>query len=265
MDNESLQPPGATSSQPEPEPQTSIARVSLAAKDSSKDILDGLVHDLNNVILVFISAAYYFDCFSLLLFLRFLGQIQSTSSGILTSGIICILTHTFGSPSQPPPHGFWNHGGALVDFVGEKPASRFKLIVFDVLILGLQILYLALHYKKASLDSAGAPKTAVAEQDLDAEEAGISRANPPAQAETEDGGIELQSLLPPGHESTEREDETPQPQLATTIVLGKKDFKEVFLGTGRNIQAEESATTFRRFLERVNEIQARRAAQAARD
>lgn len=263
MNNEPEQPVEAQSS--EPEPLSPI--VKIAAKTEPKDILAGLINDLNNLILVFIAAVYYFDCFSLLFLLRFLGQNQSTTAGIrvvVTSNLICILTHIFHSITQPEPREIWNHGGALVDFVGEKPPSRFKLILFDVLIVGLQILHLALYYKKISLESKKEPRTpAPAPQDLEAEEAGISRADPPTNTETEEG-IEMQSLLPEGSNDPEdRNTDTAQDD--TTITLCKQDFKEVFFNTTGNGQSDESAAAVRRFIDRVNTVRARRAAQEARD
>lgn len=252
MNNETEQPVEATSSE---EARSSIA--GITAKHEPKDILNGLIHDLNNLILVIISAVYYFDCFSILFLLRFLSQNQSTAGGIrvvLTSNLVCILTHVFHSLPQPAPREFWNHGGALVDFVGEKPTSRAKLIILDILIIWLQILHLALYYKKAMMDGTTKAKAPVPSQDLEAEEAGISRANIPTQVEAEEG-IEMQSLLLPDGEQGESEQAD-----NTTIVLRKSDFKEVFINSARSTDSEESAVAVRRFIDRFNAVRARRAA-----
>jgi len=256
MNNETEQPVEATSSE---EPRSSIAAV--AAKSEPKDILNGLIHDLNNLILITISAVYYFDCFSVLFLLRFLSQNQSTIGGVrvvLTSNLVCILTHVFHTLPQPAPREFWNHGGALVDFVGEKPTSRAKLIIFDLLIVVLQLLHLALYYKKPTLDGSTSAKTPKPTQDLEAEEEGISRADHPAQVETEEG-IEMQSLLPQGNEQGAREGQNSQAD-QTTIILRKADFKEVFINTARNTDSQESAAAVRRFVDRFNAVRARRAA-----
>lgn len=262
MNNEPEQPVEAQSS----ESDTSPSIIKITAKTEPKEILAGLVNDLNTLILVFIAAVYYFDCFSLLFLLRFLGQNQSTTAGIrvvVTSNLICILTHLFHSITQPEPREIWNHGGALVDFVGEKPPSRFKLLFYDALIISLQILHLALYYKKLSLEGkkdSGIPAPVL--QDLEAEEAGVSRADPPAHIET-DEGIEMQSLLPEGSNEPGNSD-TNTPQDDTTIVMRKQDFKEVFSNSAVNAQSDDSAAAVRRFLDRVNTVRARRAAQEAR-
>ena len=256
MNNETEQPVEATSSE---DSRPSVA--SIAAKNEPKDVVNAIVHDLNNLILITISAVYYFDCFSILFLLRFLSQSQSTSGGIrvvLSSNLVCILTHIFHTLPQPAPREFWNHGGALVDFVGEKPASRTKLMVMDFLIVALQLLYLALHYKKPTLDGPASKKGPAPAQDLEAEEAGISRVNPPTQVETEEG-IEMQSLLPQDAEQTTEDAEDSQAD-KSTIVLRKTDFKEVFVNTARNTDSSESAAAVRRFIDRFNAVRARRAA-----
>ncbi|KAK5941364.1 hypothetical protein PMZ80_006642 [Knufia obscura] len=256
MNNETEQPVEATSSE---EARSSIA--GIAAKNEPKDTLNTLIRDLNNLVLVTISAVYYLDCFSILFLLRFLSQNQSTTGGIrvvLTSNLVCILTHIFHSLPQPAPREFWNHGGALVDFVGEKPTSRAKLIILDILIVSLQILHLALYYKKATVDDSSKTKAPPPAQDLEAEEAGISRANAPTQVETEEG-IEMQSLLPPDSETGTGQGQAPQAD-TTIIILRKADFKEVFFNTARNTDSEQSAAAVRGFIDRFNAVRARRAA-----
>jgi len=269
MDNESPQPLEATRSQPAPEPesesQITTASTDLAAKYAPKHILDDLLLHLNNLILIQICAAFYLDCLSLLLLLRFTSQTQGTNTTILLTNAICILTHLLHSIPQPAPHDFWNHGGVLVDFVGQAPPTRLKLIVFDILIFGLQLLYLTLNYKKATLDPTNTSKTTTTApaQDLDAEEAGISRADPPATQTESEEGIEMQNLLPLDHERPERATTTTtaQSHAGNTTILRRKDFKQAFMNTARDAPAEESTTSLQRFLERVDQIRARRAAQ----
>lgn len=256
MNNDTSQAAEAPISQP---PRPSIDPVTLHAKSTPKDTLTSLTHDLHTLILITISAVYCLDCFSLLYLLRFFSQTQANTVGIrvvLTANITCILTHIFHSLPQPERHAFWNHGGLLVDFVGEKPASRFKLLLLDFLIFALQVLYLSLYYKKISLTSTAQPA-----QDLDAEEAGISRTDAP-EAETEEG-IEMTSLLPDGSE--ERTAAT-RVQDECTIILRKPDLKLVFWGPV--IPAEAGAATgqgaagrVQLFFQRLEAIRARRQAQ----
>lgn len=260
MNNDTEQAPEATSSEAEVQP--SVAE--LTAKTEAKDVLNGLINDLHNLILITISAVYYFDCFSLLYLLRFSSQNQSRTVGVrivIVANAVCILTHLLHTLPKPTLQDKWNHGGMLVDFVGEKPTSRFKLLLFDFLILGLQILHLALFYKKPTVGDAN-ERTSSSVQDLDAEEAGISRANPPTTVET-DEGIEMQSLLQPQNRDDEREGSSTQDLEDTIIVLRKPDFKEVFLNTTRNADSEESASRLAQVFQRLNAIRARRAALEA--
>ena len=236
----------------------------ISAKTQPKDVLAALVDDLHNLILVLIAAVLYYDTFSLLFFLRFFSQNQSTNNGVrivLFSASVNILTHLFHDLTRPEKREIWNHGGLLVDFVGERPASRTKLICCDFLILGLQILYLALHYKRASIDTSISAKAPPPAQDLDAEEAGISRADPPATDESEEG-IEMQSLLPRASTEQAREglSSQAQPLEDMLIVLRKQDFKEVFLSTTHSTGSDTSSAQVQGFWERFNAIRARRAA-----
>ncbi|KAK5088020.1 hypothetical protein LTS08_004918 [Lithohypha guttulata] len=241
------------------------ATTGIAAKTEPKDVLNIVIADLHTAILVLISAVYYLDNFSLLYLLRFFGQNQSTSAGIrvvLFSSIACIATHIFHDLTKPAAREIWNHGGLLVDLIGETPPARYKLLLLDFLILALQILHLALHYK--TLSSTNEASASTAAQDLEAEEAGISRARPSLAIETEDG-IEMQSLLQRNSVDSTRDRLAPsQAHTETTvIVLRKKDFKEVFVTSAHHVGAEGADARVQGFWDRFQAIRARRAAQLA--
>lgn len=148
----------------------------------------------------------------------------------------------------------------MVDFVGEKPTGRFKLLLLDFVVLGMQILFLSLHYKKLGLEDGSKPA-----QDIEAEEAGISRADP---TETEEG-IEMQSLLPDGSERVEHDTlQDSHAQEDDTILLHKTDFKQVFVGPILPVDAtpgtgSTSTGRLQLFFQRLEAIRARRAAQEA--
>lgn len=258
MNNETEQAAEASSSE---ETRPSIEGV--LAKTEPKDILNGLTNDLHNLILITISAVYYYDCFSILYLLRFFSQNQSTHAGIrvvLTANVTCILTHIFHSLPRPEPREFWNHGGLLVDFVGEKPTSRFKLLLLDFLILALQIIYLSLHYKKLTIDAKAEAGKLKPAQDIEAEEAGISRADTTRAAGAGED-IEMQSLLPDGSE--ERRSIPTEIQDDYAIILRKADLKKVFLSPVQDTGSAETTSRVQLFFQRLEAIRARRLAQEA--
>lgn len=113
------------------------------------------------------------------------------------------------------------HGGAIIDFVGQKaPTSRLGLLLLDVVILAIQCLMLAVHQEREGLRKSTSPgrqaagavagaatataATAAAPatgQDHDAEERGVLRDDPRPTGETDE--IELRPLL--GNDAPEGE------------------------------------------------------------
>lgn len=260
MNNETEQPVEASTTGTTP----SIA--SLRAKLEPNDILKELVESLHVAILVTISAILYLDTFSLIYVFRLFAQNNLTTSGFrlaFFSGLIGIVTHLFHDLTKPEGfYGQYNYGGLLVDFVGEKPSSRLKLVTLDLLVLGLQVLYLALHYKQiSSTKETGASAPA---QDLEAEEAGISRAQPAVPVENEEG-IEMQSLLSAhADEGPATEARKLQPLDERIIVLTKEDFMRIFTATIHTTAPGSSDQRVASFWDRFERIRAaRRAAQNA--
>ena len=164
-----------------------------------------------------------------------------------------------------------------MDFVGERPVGRFKLVIFDILIFMLQVLYLALLDKLMALEtSSKADKDGTnVQQDLEAEEAGVIRSQRPAVAENEadaaaagetEQGIEMQSLLsgePDGRDSEGPVISTGPGDEGDVIVLQRSDFGGVFLNTARNRSDSVSTGRLQVFLQRLEAIRARRAAEQA--
>lgn len=269
MNNDTVQPSEATNTddsrnatdplvETDPDTETSIARSQLATKDTAVDVIDKLVLDLHTLILIFITAVYYLDCFAILFLLRFFGQNQLKEGGIrllLTVNILCIATHVLHSLPQPEPREFWNHGGALVDFVGEKPSSKTRVLGLDCMIVGLQLLYLALYYKRSSVDDSKMVAAAQRGQDLDAEEAGVLRANATSAVES-DEGIELQPML-----GTGLADETSQvksrDEADRTILLRKKDWTGILVGNSSATETDENSAALRGFVSRLSAMRAR--------
>lgn len=132
---------------------------------------------------------------------------------IFGPNIICILLHIFTARSQAGEamRGYL-HGGVIIDLIGQKgPTSKIHLVLLDLLILGLQCFMLAVHVERERLTKATAALSSgttvppndqpraevVTAQDHDAEERGIMR-----DGDTNDEGIELQSLPPRNEEAT---------------------------------------------------------------
>lgn len=101
------------------------------------------------------------------------------------------------------------HGGILIDFVGQRPPTwTLGLLLFDLIIWGIQCLMLAVHEERevlrkqvnpslgqaagAQADPAAAATAETTTQDLDAEERGVLREDADV-VETGDG-IEMQPL-----------------------------------------------------------------------
>lgn len=115
---------------------------------------------------------------------------------IFTTNLICVLLHLLTSPPAggEATHGYL-HGGVLMDFVGqESPVSKIRLLLLDILTLGLQLVILAVVLERRKLSpTSSATDTAIPSsqsqaQDHDSEERGMLR--PRISAED----IELQTF-----------------------------------------------------------------------
>ncbi|KOS16933.1 DSC E3 ubiquitin ligase complex subunit 4 [Escovopsis weberi] len=184
-----------------------------------------LLKTLDLVVFAELSALYYMECSIFRFALRILGQsIYLTPKDesfpllmpasrihllvIVVPNIICMLLHLLAAQPQGPDfHRGYQHGGLIIDFIGQKPpTSRMYYICADVLILAVQCLMLSIHSDRESLRAMlKTPKTTLPEitpadplparsaADLDAEERGVSRLAPDVMIE-EANGIELQPL-----------------------------------------------------------------------
>ena len=168
---------------------SALAPTSLGAKDSKKD---HIVQELDSLFLVtsiLLSTIYLHDNLTSLLLLRASSQhvhiaslpftVATQTSGslpaVLVANAICILTHLIRA--APVADGNWSrgylHGGLLMDFVGELgPTSKSKLLVMDLMVLGLQALMLMIMTEQRT--EVGDRRSNPA-QDLRAEEEGRRR------------------------------------------------------------------------------------------
>lgn len=127
---------------------------------------------------------------------------------IIIPNIACILLHLFSSlPVGPDHHRGYQHGGLIIDFVGQRPStSRLYYILADIFIVFLQCLMLTIHSDREKLrlrlktfkplvpgffDTVGAERTL---EELDAEERGIAIDVGGPIGEGDEDGIEMRAL-----------------------------------------------------------------------
>ncbi|KAI1840341.1 hypothetical protein JX266_013473 [Neoarthrinium moseri] len=203
--------------------------LSKKAKAGLTKKLDFLLHlllCLDTLIYAELGTLYYMDCSFFRLMIRwiphwlFLGvkadhvilPLLNYPVGLIVgANALCMLLHLATAlPTAGEAARGYLHGGVLVDFVGQKPpSSRLVLLLLDAVVLALQCVMLAVSMEKdrvkkivsppqqpQTADAAGAGTGAadappVTGQDHDAEERGVLRDAPAADA-TDD--IEMQPL-----------------------------------------------------------------------
>ena len=102
---------------------------------------------------------------------------------IFGPNILCMLLHLlFAPPAAGEATRGYLHGGLLIDFVGQQsPVGRWKLVILDLLILGLQILVFGVTLERTKIkriDESMGNTAELAEQerqDHDFEERGMLR------------------------------------------------------------------------------------------
>lgn len=104
---------------------------------------------------------------------------------ISLTNLIPFLMHTFTrSPSASEAARGYLHGGILIDFVGQAPVSKLRLVVLDFVVFGLQLVMMTLVLERRELGPpAGtptdgyapptSPRRRIGTQDHDAEERGV--------------------------------------------------------------------------------------------
>ncbi len=189
--------------------------VSLDARKRTKhlELVDQLLQTLDVLTFAQLSAAYLLDTLTFLLMIRTLVQIFICSprinpglpdlhpqrghlSLIVGISLIAVLLHLFRDrPEAGEATRFYQHGGLLVDFVGQlTPISKWRLVFSDLTLLLLQVVMLTANIKRQNIKNP-TPAGATA-QDHNAEERGATVAGDYfAATENEEGDIEMHSLL----------------------------------------------------------------------
>jgi hypothetical protein len=130
---------------------------------------------------------------------------------IVVPNLLCIALHLFASlPTGPDYHRGYQHGGMIIDFIGQMPAAhRLYYLLADLFILFIQSLMLSIHNQREGLrvalktfrplvsDRILEPIAGRSPEDLDAEERGVSR-DVPSMMANETDEIELRQLDRPG-------------------------------------------------------------------
>ncbi|KAL7945877.1 hypothetical protein V8C42DRAFT_321822 [Trichoderma barbatum] len=203
--------------------------------------LTHLLKTLDLVLFAELSSMYYMECSMFRFFLRAIPQYMYLSPKdesfallmpatqlhvllILVPNLLCMALHLFGSlPTGPDYHRGYQHGGMVIDFIGQMPAAyKLYYLMADLLILFLQCLMLTIHNHRESLRVALKtfrpllseillePLAGRSAEDLDAEERGVSR-HVPGMMINETDEIELQQLGRPGdgEGSEDRNEQSP--------------------------------------------------------
>ncbi|KAL3961984.1 hypothetical protein ACCO45_003507 [Purpureocillium lilacinum] len=191
-----------------------------------------LLKTLDLVVFAELSALYYMECSMFRFLLRAAGQYTYLTPKdnsfpffmpasrlhvllVVIPNLVCMLLHLFGRlPHGPGFHRGYQHGGLIIDFVGQRPPTyRLYYVLADVVILAVQCLMLTVHTQREKLrvalktfrplvpDIAQELATARSAEDLDAEERGVLRHAPGVDIDdVEDGDVELRTLNPNGQE-----------------------------------------------------------------
>ncbi|CAO1597928.1 MAG: hypothetical protein LQ349_002419 [Xanthoria aureola] len=222
--------------------------------------LDHLIRQLDIVIYCQLSILYYLDCSILLFFGRaanhwfyftpkpvLMSPVVNSNRPNIVAIILLNLASIFVHCANTPPtanQGMrgYSHGGLLIDLVGQKsPVSRIRMIASDILILGLQLVILAVNVDKKN---AGMPSRTSGGSDMDgesslqnhdSEEQGIRRSEEGAE------DIELGALAPTfegrtegdedrwGNEPTERRGWTTTDHASNAYVSGQYTVINVYI------------------------------------
>ncbi|EXJ88286.1 hypothetical protein A1O1_05216 [Capronia coronata CBS 617.96] len=169
----------------------------LRARDTKTDHIDSLLHTLDSLIFLQLGILYFCDNLTFLLFLRAFSQVLHVRQPealqlppVVFANLLCFGAHLL----QQRPGAKYIHGGLLIDFVGEFAPSKWRILLLDLVLFGLQLLMLVAGYEKTTISGGSRVQEARPPQDLESEEAGQLRARD--QPSESADGIELQSLLP---------------------------------------------------------------------
>ncbi|KAJ5161175.1 hypothetical protein N7492_006567 [Penicillium capsulatum] len=212
-DAERVSPAGSPSG-----PDTSrIRKLQSSAKIA---FIDRLLRDLDILIYCELSALYYMDCSLILFVVRAAVELifftpkaspfdptrnQPFVGAIFASNLLCMIFHAFVThPEAGEATRGYLHGGLFIDFIGQRPAPLLWLLSFDVLILLVDFVMLALVIERVKMTASTSGTTSSAtentntstdpnpsrpedRQDHDAEERGVIRGDEEVESSSAPG------------------------------------------------------------------------------
>ncbi|KAJ5692580.1 hypothetical protein N7462_002003 [Penicillium macrosclerotiorum] len=180
-----------------------VRKLQSAAKIA---FIDRLLRDLDILIYCELSALYYMDCSIILFAVRAIVELifftpkaspfdptrnQPFIGAIIASNVFCMIFHAFFiRPEAGEATRGYLHGGFFIDFIGQTPVPVLRLLSFDILILLVDFVMLALIVERVKTvgpsnttptttattsSSTNTDTTQSDGQDHDAEERGVVR------------------------------------------------------------------------------------------
>ncbi|KAL6715889.1 hypothetical protein ACLMJK_006850 [Lecanora helva] len=217
--NDAASPPLATAADASP----SLQDQKKVQRDQKAVMLEHLIRNIDIAIYAQLSILYYMDCSLNLFLLRAIPHwfyftpkpsffppppvTHRPYIGIIFgTNILALLLHPLLTPpvAGEAARGY-QHGGLLIDFVGQKgPVSKWQMMGLDLLILALQVLVLGVILEKRGIKEDGGHEGEMVEeqrQDYDAEERGVLR-----QGNAEQEEYEMRDLNPSSRRMRSDED-----------------------------------------------------------
>lgn len=148
--------------------QTSRQEKRKAGLKKKLQFMSHLQRNLDLIFFAYLCTLYYMECSFLRLFVRIIPHFMFITPkegpvllpaerphvfAILGPNLVCILAHIISAlPTAGEATRGYLHGGVIVDFVGQKPpTTRLCPLFFDVVILAVQCLMLAIHTEREKL------------------------------------------------------------------------------------------------------------------
>jgi len=228
----------------------------LAQNQKREEFVRDILMKLDFLIYAELCILYYLDCSFVRLLMRTLAQVVFLTpkppylppvpaqrpyiGAFVGTNTICILFHLFTSlPQAGEITRGYLHGGLILDFIGQKASdSRLRLVLMDLLIMGLQCFMLAVEIERLRLKDILSQAnnsnsddqtrtTQTNQQDHDAEERGVM-----GDSIDESGDIEMQSMRHPRGVEDDEDDEHNQllaePRETEDVVDNNRHALDVF-------------------------------------
>ncbi|CAI7574851.1 unnamed protein product [Penicillium glandicola] len=195
-------------------PSSQSARVKKVQSTVKVAFIDRLLRDLDILIYCQLSALYYMDCSIILFALRAIIELiffspkappfeptrnQAFVSAIIGSNLICMLFHAFLiRPEAGEETRGYLHGGLFIDFIGQAPVSVYRLLSFDLLILLVDFIMLALIIERVKTNGTPAPAPTTTNTDAATDTTADTSPDAESQSQSQDHDAEERGFLRQG-------------------------------------------------------------------